>query len=65
MKKKSPLATQLDVARVKTGFSQKDLAKRAGIREATASRVFNEPENCGMATLIRICEAMGAKIRIE
>lgn len=59
------LACKLIEARLKRGFSQRDLAKKIGTSQAAISRIEGMNGNPSLSFLKRISFALGSKLQIS
>lgn len=59
------LGCRLIEARLKRGFSQRDLAKRVGTSQAAISRIESMNGNPSLSFLKRISAALGTKLQIS
>jgi len=73
MKKESTISTrsgeQLGAAlkrlRAKSGTTQKELGKKAGLRQGTISKVESGAKNTEIATIYAICAALGLELVVQ
>lgn len=59
------LSCRLIEARLKTGMSQRDLAKKVGTSQAAISRIESMNGNPSLSFLKRISAALGSKLQIS
>lgn len=59
------LANRLKLYREQQGWTQTDVAKRIGVKQATISNFENHPEKTQLATLFKITQAMGVVLRLH
>lgn len=59
------LGCRLIEARLKTGMSQRDLAKKVGTSQAAISRIESMNGNPSLSFLKRISAALGGKLQIS
>ena len=52
-------------ARIRSGFTQAEFAKKSGISQADISRLENGTRNPSIALLKRLAEAMDSTLKIE
>jgi len=64
-KKKLDLAVALVKARKRKGLTQGDVAKKAGIRWETVSRIENGKVNSSLDVLSRVFAAVGKRVSLE
>nr|WP_279116137.1 type II toxin-antitoxin system antitoxin HipB [Enterobacter soli] len=53
------LANTMRLVRQKNNWTQSDLAKRIGIKQATISNFENNPDNTTLTTFFRILQSLG------
>jgi HTH-type transcriptional regulator/antitoxin HipB len=53
------LANTMRLVRQKNNWTQSDLAKRIGIKQATISNFENNPDNTTLMTFFRILQSLG------
>jgi transcriptional regulator with XRE-family HTH domain len=58
------LANQLILLRKKRGFTQQELAIRAGTTQAVVSRLENVTVHCSLELVIRLAEALDASVDV-
>lgn len=59
------IAQKIIVARKQKGLRQEDLAKKAGISQQMISRIEKGKQNISIATLKKIAESLGCRVRVE
>jgi transcriptional regulator with XRE-family HTH domain len=59
------VARQILRIRIETGLTQEELAKKAGTRQATVSRLENGVAHPSLSFLKRIAKAVGARLKVE
>ena len=59
------LARQVISFRIKDKMTQNELAKKAGTNQVIISRIENASENPSIATMEKICKALGKKLEIK
>jgi len=59
------LANQLKLIRTNNNWTQAEVAKRVGIKQATLSNFENDPDHCQLQTLFKIIQALKVNISIE
>jgi len=59
------LASELIKARIKTGLTQKELARKVGTEQPAIARIESGDENLTIDSAQKITEALGATIRIS
>ena len=59
------IARQIMRIRLETGMTQKELAAKAGTRQAVISRLENAVSHPSLSLLKRVADAVGAKLKIE
>lgn len=60
--KQMEIAAQIDNYLKETGWSQRELAERAGLRPSQISQILNGSSNPGLRTITRIEEALGRDV---
>lgn len=58
------LANTMKLVRQKNNWTQSDLAKRIGIKQATISNFENNPDNTTLTTLFRILQSLGMGVAL-
>ena len=58
------LSLQLVMARIKSGWSQKEVAQHAKVTQQQLSRLENGA-SCNVTTLLKVCKALGLKLELE
>lgn len=61
----SPSAALLQLARLKTGMSQRELAERAGVPDTMISAYERDQRQPTLATLLRLLRAAGLDLRLH
>jgi HTH-type transcriptional regulator/antitoxin HipB len=59
------LANVLLLIRQKNGWTQSEVAKRVGIKQATISNFENKPEKATISTMFKIVQALDLTVKIE
>lgn len=59
------LANVLLLIRQKNGWTQSEVAKRVGIKQATISNFENKPEKATIATMFKIVQALDLTVKVE
>lgn len=59
------LANQLRLIRTKNNWTQAEVAKRVGLKQATLSNFENDPDRCQLQTLFKILQAMQLSMQIN
>ncbi|MEJ6080645.1 type II toxin-antitoxin system antitoxin HipB [Vibrio sp. 1-Bac 57] len=59
------LADLMLLIRQKNNWTQKDLAKRVGIKQATISKFENTPDTTTLSTFFKLLQAMNLTLKIE
>ncbi|MCU7365381.1 type II toxin-antitoxin system antitoxin HipB [Pantoea stewartii] len=59
------LANQLKRLRQQQGWTQTDLAKRVGLKQATLSHFENYPESTSLETLFKILQALDIALALQ
>lgn len=59
------LADLMLLIRQKNNWTQKELAKRVGIKQATISNFENTPDKTTLSTFFKLLQAMNLTLRIE
>ncbi|OBT08546.1 transcriptional regulator [Vibrio sp. UCD-FRSSP16_10] len=59
------LANILLLIRQKNGWTQSEVAKRVGIKQATISNFENKPEKATIATMFKIVQALDLTVKVE
>lgn len=52
------LANAMKLVRQKNGWTQSELAKKVGIKQATISNFENNPDNCALSTFFKILQSL-------
>ena len=58
------LANQLKLIRTNNNWTQAEIAKRVGVKQATISNFENEPDRCQLQTLFKIMQALQVSMAI-
>ncbi|MDR2262518.1 MAG: type II toxin-antitoxin system antitoxin HipB [Enterobacter asburiae] len=58
------LANTMRLVRQKNNWTQSDLAKRIGIKQATISNFENNPDNTTLTTFFRILQSLGMTLAL-
>jgi HTH-type transcriptional regulator/antitoxin HipB len=58
------LANQLKLIRTNNNWTQVEVAKRVGVKQATISNFENEPDRCQLQTLFKIMQALQVSMAI-
>jgi HTH-type transcriptional regulator/antitoxin HipB len=58
------LANQLKLIRTNNNWTQAEVAKRVGVKQATVSNFENEPDRCQLQTLFKIMQALQVSMAI-
>ncbi len=59
------LANLMLLTRQKNNWTQAELAKRVGIKQATISNFENNPDNTKLSTFFKLLQAMNLTLTIE
>ncbi|MDU5779555.1 MAG: type II toxin-antitoxin system antitoxin HipB [Pantoea sp.] len=59
------LAQLIRLERQKRGWTQSDLARRVGIKQATVSNFENNPDKTTLATLFKILQSLEQELVIQ
>jgi len=59
------LANQLKLIRSNNNWTQAEIAKRVGVKQATISNFENEPERCQLQTVFKIMQALHVSMLIQ
>ncbi|GAD78814.1 type II toxin-antitoxin system antitoxin HipB [Vibrio ezurae] len=59
------LTNVLLLIRQKNGWTQSEVAKRVGIKQATISNFENKPEKATIATMFKIVQALDLTVKVE
>ena len=59
------LANQLKLIRTNNNWTQAEIAKRVGVKQATISNFENDPERCQLQTLFKIMQALQVSVSIQ
>ncbi|WP_158969495.1 type II toxin-antitoxin system antitoxin HipB [Paraglaciecola sp. L3A3] len=59
------LANHLKLIRTNNNWSQAEIAKRVGVKQATISNFENEPDRCQLQTLFKIMQALHVSMLIQ
>ena len=59
------LANLMLLTRQKNNWTQTELAKRVGIKQATISNFENNPDNTKLSTFFKLLQAMNLTLTIE
>ncbi|WP_299695732.1 type II toxin-antitoxin system antitoxin HipB [uncultured Vibrio sp.] len=59
------LATSLLLIRQKNKWTQSEVAKRVGIKQATISNFENRPDKATLSTMFKIIQALDLTVKIE
>ncbi|TEW54715.1 type II toxin-antitoxin system antitoxin HipB [Psychromonas sp. RZ22] len=59
------LANLMLLTRQKNDWTQAELAKRVGIKQATISNFENNPDNTKLSTFFKLLQAMNLTLKIE
>ncbi|OHY95388.1 transcriptional regulator [Vibrio rotiferianus] len=59
------LANVLLLIRQKNGWTQSEVAKKVGIKQATISNFENKPEKATISTMFKIVQALDLTVKIE
>ncbi|MBU0571574.1 MAG: helix-turn-helix domain-containing protein [Candidatus Omnitrophica bacterium] len=63
--KRMKLAQQIRAIRIKSGYTQKDLAEKLGVIQQYISRIENGHENFSIDTLTRIADVFGKRLVVK
>ena len=55
----------LKQARLESGFTQEQIAKRLRTKKSAISRIENHAEDIRLSTLVNYAQALGKKLRLE
>jgi len=59
------LADAMLLVRQKNSWTQTDLAKRVGIKQATISNFENNPDKTTLSTFFKLLQAMNLTLKVE
>ena len=59
------LANLMLLTRQKNNWTQAELAKRVGIKQATISNFENNPDNTKLSTFFKLLQSMNLTLKIE
>ena len=59
------LANQLKLIRTNNNWTQAEIAKRVGVKQATISNFENDPDCCQLQTLFKIMQALQVSMSIQ
>jgi HTH-type transcriptional regulator/antitoxin HipB len=59
------LANQLKLIRTNNNWTQAEIAKRVGVKQATISNFENEPDRCQLQTVFKIMQALHVSMLIQ
>lgn len=59
------LANMMLLIRQKNGWTQLELAKKVGIKQATISNFENNPNKTTLSTFFKLAQAMGISLTIQ
>lgn len=59
------LANLILLTRQKNNWTQSELAKKVGIKQATISNFENNPDNTKLSTFFKLLQAMNLTLKIE
>ena len=59
------LANVLLLIRQKSGWTQSEVAKKVGIKQATISNFENKPEKATISTMFKIIQALDLTVKVE
>ncbi|HCG6517290.1 type II toxin-antitoxin system antitoxin HipB [Vibrio vulnificus] len=59
------LANVLLLIRQKNGWTQSEVAKKVGIKQATISNFENKPEKATISTMFKIIQALDLTVKVE
>ncbi|GAB7228263.1 TPA: type II toxin-antitoxin system antitoxin HipB [Vibrio vulnificus] len=59
------LANVLLLIRQKNGWTQSEVAKKVGIKQATISNFENKPEKATISTMFKIVQALDLTVKVE
>jgi HTH-type transcriptional regulator/antitoxin HipB len=59
------LANQLKLIRTNNNWTQSEIAKRVGVKQATISNFENDPDRCQLQTLFKIMQALQVSVSIQ
>ncbi len=62
--KKKEFIRSIVMARVESGFTQKELEEKSGVKQPVIARMENGTSSPNLATLLKLLEPMGKKIII-
>lgn len=58
------LANRLKLIRQRNGWTQSELAKKVGLKQATLSHFENAPDNTSLATLFKLLQALEVSLDV-
>lgn len=59
------LANHLKLIRTNNNWTQAEIARRVGVKQATISNFENEPDRCQLQTLFKIMQALHVSMLIQ
>jgi len=59
------LANQLKLIRQRNGWTQSELAKKVGLKQATISHFENTPDSTSLATLFKLLQALEVSLDVQ
>ncbi|MGD9424768.1 type II toxin-antitoxin system antitoxin HipB [Pantoea sp. NSTU24] len=59
------LANRLKLIRQRNGWTQSELAKKVGLKQATISHFENAPDNTSLATLFKLLQSLELSLDVQ
>lgn len=59
------LANRLKLIRQRNGWTQSELAKKVGLKQATISHFENTPDNTSLATLFKLLQSLELSLDVQ
>ncbi|MGV6478327.1 type II toxin-antitoxin system antitoxin HipB [Pantoea agglomerans] len=59
------LANRLKLIRQRNGWTQSELAKKVGLKQATISHFENAPDSTSLATLFKLLQSLELSLEIQ
>lgn len=59
------LANRLKLIRQRNGWTQSELARKVGLKQATVSHFENAPDNTSLATLFKLLQSLELDLEVQ
>lgn len=59
------LANRLKLIRQRNGWTQSELAKKVGLKQATISHFENAPDSTSLATLFKLLQSLDLSLEVQ